>query len=89
MVENNGCFVYKKDTQLWILSQPDSGLKSESSESINLIEKLNLFVASKSNPATGGPTIEDALKTIIKPMAWDIFSNPNEFTWNTCTFYGA
>ena len=35
----------KKVTQEWLLSQPDSGLNSESSGSINFVEKLGFGLA--------------------------------------------
>ena len=42
--------MYRKVTQQWLLSQPDSGLKSESSESFNFIEKSNLVQLWPQNP---------------------------------------
>ena len=35
----------QKVTQEWLLSQPDSGLNSESNESINLVEKSDFGLA--------------------------------------------
>ena len=35
------CYVLSKGQTQWLVSQPDSGLKSESSEWVNFIEKLD------------------------------------------------
>ena len=53
----------EKVSQQLLLSQPDSGLKSETSEPVNLIKKLDLILLSWINHLQVG-------KVSVKPLQW-------------------